>query len=38
MSSLMHDSRVKKFWETRAQDSSLTDAEEKHNDVWQRLL
>ena len=34
----MHDSRVKKFWETRAQDQSLTDAEATHSDVWQRWL
>lgn len=38
MSTLMHDSPVKKFWETRAQDASLTDAEATHNDVWQRWL
>jgi SAM-dependent methyltransferase len=35
---LVHDSRVKKFWETRAQDQSLTDAEATHQDVWQRWL
>jgi SAM-dependent methyltransferase len=34
----VHDSRVKKFWETRAQDRSLTDAEATHSDVWQRWL
>ena len=34
----MQDSQVKKFWETRAQDQSLTDAEATHNDVWQRWL
>jgi SAM-dependent methyltransferase len=34
----VHDSRVKKFWETRAQDQSLTDAEATHRDVWQRWL
>lgn len=34
----MHDSRVKNFWETRAQDQSLTDAEATHSDVWQRWL
>jgi SAM-dependent methyltransferase len=34
----VHDSRVKKFWETRAQDQSLTDAEATHQDVWQRWL
>ena len=34
----MQDSRVKKFWETRAQDQSLTDAEATHSDVWQRWL
>ena len=34
----MHDSQVKKFWETRAQDQSLTDAEATHSDVWQRWL
>jgi SAM-dependent methyltransferase len=32
------DSPVKKFWETRAQDASLTDAETTHSDVWQRWL
>jgi SAM-dependent methyltransferase len=32
------ESLVKKFWETRAQDQSLTDAEATHNDVWQRWL
>src|SRR6185503_18376624 len=34
----VQDSRVKKFWETRAQDQSLTDAEATHSDVWQRWL
>lgn len=34
----MPDSQVKTFWETRAQDPSLTDAEATHNDVWQRWL
>lgn len=34
----VHDSRVKRFWETRAQDQSLTDAEATHQDVWQRWL
>ena len=34
----MQDSRVKQFWETRAQDPSLTDAEATHSDVWQRWL
>jgi len=34
----VHDSRVKHFWETRAQDQSLTDAEATHQDVWQRWL
>jgi SAM-dependent methyltransferase len=34
----VHDSQVKKFWETRAQDQSLTDAEATHSDVWQRWL
>jgi SAM-dependent methyltransferase len=34
----VHDSRVKNFWETRAQDQSLTDAEATHQDVWQRWL
>ena len=34
----VQDSHVKKFWETRAQDQSLTDAEATHNDVWQRWL
>lgn len=34
----MQDSRVKNFWETRAQDQSLTDAEATHSDVWQRWL
>jgi SAM-dependent methyltransferase len=34
----VHDSRVKEFWETRAQDHSLTDAEATHQDVWQRWL
>jgi SAM-dependent methyltransferase len=29
---------VKKFWEARAQDPSLTDAEATHQDVWQRWL
>lgn len=32
------DTAVKKFWETRAQDPSLTDAETTHSDVWQRWL
>src|SRR5262245_38732440 len=32
------DSRVKEFWETRAQDESLTDVEATHSDVWQRWL
>jgi len=34
----LHESRVKQFWETRAQDASLTDAEATHQDVWQRWL
>jgi SAM-dependent methyltransferase len=34
----VQDSRVKNFWETRAQDQSLTDAEATHQDVWQRWL
>jgi SAM-dependent methyltransferase len=34
----VQDSQVKKFWETRAQDQSLTDAEATHSDVWQRWL
>jgi SAM-dependent methyltransferase len=34
----LQDSQVKKFWETRAQDQSLTDAEATHSDVWQRWL
>jgi SAM-dependent methyltransferase len=34
----VHDSRVKNFWEARAQDQSLTDAEATHQDVWQRWL
>lgn len=34
----MQDSRVKQFWETRAQDPSLTDVEATHQDVWQRWL
>jgi SAM-dependent methyltransferase len=34
----VHDSAVKHFWETRAQDQSLTDAEATHQDVWQRWL
>jgi len=34
----LQDSRVKQFWETRAQDPSLTDAEATHSDVWQRWL
>ena len=34
----VRDSQVKKFWETRAQDQSLTDAEATHSDVWQRWL
>ena len=34
----VQDSQGKKFWETRAQDQSLTDAEATHSDVWQRWL
>ncbi|HKE87840.1 MAG TPA: class I SAM-dependent methyltransferase [Vicinamibacterales bacterium] len=34
----MQDSLVKRFWETRAQDQSLTDVEATHSDVWQRWL
>jgi SAM-dependent methyltransferase len=34
----VQDSQAKKFWETRAQDQSLTDAEATHSDVWQRWL
>ena len=34
----VQQSQVKKFWETRAQDQSLTDAEATHSDVWQRWL
>jgi SAM-dependent methyltransferase len=34
----VQDSHVKRFWETRAQDQSLTDAEATHQDVWQRWL
>jgi SAM-dependent methyltransferase len=34
----VQESRVKQFWETRAQDPSLTDAEATHQDVWQRWL
>jgi SAM-dependent methyltransferase len=34
----LQDSQVKQFWETRAQDPSLTDVEATHQDVWQRWL
>jgi SAM-dependent methyltransferase len=34
----LHESRVKQFWETRAQDQTLTDVEATHQDVWQRWL
>lgn len=34
----MSDTQVKAFWEARAQDHSLTDAETTHHDVWQRWL
>jgi SAM-dependent methyltransferase len=34
----LHESRVKQFWETRAQDQTLTDVEATHSDVWQRWL
>jgi SAM-dependent methyltransferase len=34
----LQESPVKQFWETRAQDQSLTDVEATHQDVWQRWL
>ena len=38
MNDEVSDSRVKAFWESRAQDVSVTDAEVTHRDVWQRWL
>lgn len=34
----MADGRVREFWDARAGDTSASDSEVTHNDVWQRWL